>query len=132
MSEFRISEFYKTTQRNWLLQQPNGRVKAADYIRNVLATLVSRVQPMEGDFSVDPDKNVDTIFGSIFSAALDHECLADYFISHHEKDIQDGGLADNVIRLLQELTQYRTIVADLRQAADDGRMVDPAVFFPKG
>lgn len=104
--EFKVSDFYDVEKKNHILQELGQGA-----VRLYLEKTVSVLQELANDAPNDIKKSQrwDEIFGTILSATLDHEKLYDYFVNNYNGDIHDGGLADNVITLLEELKKRRDV-----------------------
>ena len=103
--QFQLSDIYSVEKRNRILEE-KGLQGVRTYLEHIVDDLIALVEDAPSE---EERANAwDDVFGTIFSAALDHEVLATYFIESHNSDINEGGLSDNVIRLLKELEMRRT------------------------
>ena len=102
--QFKLSDFYSVEKRNRILEE-KGLQGVRTYLEHIVDDLISLVEDAPSE---EERANAwDDVFGTIFSAALDHEVLATYVIENNNSDIHEGGLSDNVIRLLKELDVKR-------------------------
>lgn len=104
---FKVSDFYSVALRNRILEN-QGIFGVCAYLETVLDQMHGLAQ--DAPTKADREHQFDAIFGRLLSSSVDHELLLDYYNREHADGIHEGSLAENTIRLLQELKVRRSEV----------------------